>query len=52
MLDQWLGADSREVLGYNFGGLPLIAPGGPGGTGTGAPPGRPVRRLRKRLTAP
>jgi uncharacterized protein (DUF1501 family) len=52
MLDQWLGADSHEVLGYNFGGLPLIAAGGPGGTGTGAPPGRPVRRLRKRLTSP
>lgn len=54
VLDQWLKADSREVLGYNFTGLPLFATGGPGGSGTGGPevPVRPVRRLRKRLTAP
>ncbi len=59
VLDQWLRADAREVLGYNFGTLPLFATGGPGGTtggtgGTGTTPGgpvRPFRRLRKRLTA-
>ena len=55
VLDQWLKADSVEVLGYNFGNLPLFAAGGPGGSGgTGGPasgPTRPVRRLRKRLTA-
>jgi uncharacterized protein (DUF1501 family) len=52
VLDQWLGADSRQVLGYNFGSLPLFASGGPGGGATNPPPGRPTRRLRKRLTAP
>ncbi|MGZ4737425.1 MAG: DUF1501 domain-containing protein [Acidimicrobiia bacterium] len=55
VLDQWLKADSQQVLGYNFGNLPLFATGGPGGgTGpTGGPgtPVRPMRRLRKRLTA-
>ncbi len=56
VLDQWLKADSREVLGYNFGNLPLFAAGGPGGAGSGSPtvpagPVRPFRRLRKRLTA-
>ncbi len=52
VLDQWLKADSREVLGYNFANLPLFAAGGPGGGGTAhPPPTRPVRRLRKRLTA-
>jgi uncharacterized protein (DUF1501 family) len=55
VLDQWLKADSAEVLGYNFGNLPLFAAGGPGGTGSvggpGSGPTRPVRRLRKRLTA-
>jgi len=57
VLDQWLKADSRQVLGYNFGALPLFKAGGPGGTGgTGGPgtpvtPVRPFRRLRKRLTA-
>jgi uncharacterized protein (DUF1501 family) len=52
VLDQWLNADSRQVLGYNFANLPLFATGGPGGGGGNPPPGRPVRRLRKRLTAP
>jgi uncharacterized protein (DUF1501 family) len=57
VLDQWLKADARQVLGYNFGGLPLFKAGGPGGTGGGGGPGtpvtpvRPFRRLRKRLTA-
>ncbi len=57
VLDQWLKADSRQVLGYNFGSLPLFKSGGPGGTGgTGGAgpavtPVRPFRRLRKRLTA-
>lgn len=58
VLDQWLKADSNQVLGYNFGNLPLFKSGGPGGTsGTGGPgtpatPVRPFRRLRKRLVAP
>ncbi len=54
ILDSWLKADSREVLGYGFGNLGLFKTAGPGGTGgTGSPgiPVRPVRRLRKRLTA-
>jgi uncharacterized protein (DUF1501 family) len=55
VLDQWLKADARQVLGYNFATLPLFASGGPGGS-TGGPGGnqpvRPVRRLRKRLVAP
>ena len=57
VLDQWLKADSRELLGYNFGNLPLFVAGGPGGTGGAGNPGTPVgpvkpfRRLRKRLTA-
>jgi uncharacterized protein (DUF1501 family) len=57
VLDQWLKADSQQVLGYSFGGLPLFKAGGPGGTGgTGGPgtpatPVRPFRRLRKRLTS-
>jgi uncharacterized protein (DUF1501 family) len=52
VLDQWLHADSKQVLGYNFGNLPLFAAGGPGGGGGAKPvPTRPVRRLRKRLTA-
>ena len=56
MLDQWLKADSQQVLGYNFGNLPLFAAGGPGGTAApatrhAAGPVRPFRRLRKRLTA-
>jgi uncharacterized protein (DUF1501 family) len=54
VIDKWLKADSQQVLGYNFGTLPLFKTGGPGGTsGTGTPtaPARPYRRLRKRLTA-
>jgi uncharacterized protein (DUF1501 family) len=57
VLDQWLKADSQQVLGYNFGSLPLFRSGGPGGTGGAGGPGmpvspqRPFRRLRKRLTA-
>ena len=57
VIDQWLRADSSQVLGYNFGNLPLFKAGGPGGTGgTGGPgtptaPVRPFRRLRKRLTS-
>ena len=55
VLDQWLKADSQQVLGYNFGDLPLFEAGGPGGTGGAGGPGtagyrrsRPFRRLRKR----
>ena len=57
VLDQWLKADSQQLLGYNFGALPLFKAGGPGGTGGAGGPGtpvtpvRPFRRLRKRLTA-
>jgi uncharacterized protein (DUF1501 family) len=56
MLDKWLKADSRQVLGYDFGNLGIFKSSGPGGTttGSGGGPGapvRPVRRLRKRLTA-
>jgi uncharacterized protein (DUF1501 family) len=57
VLDKWLKADSQEVLGYNFGNLGIFNSAGPGttgsGTGGGTPvtPGRPVRRLRKRLTS-
>ncbi|HEY3722659.1 MAG TPA: DUF1501 domain-containing protein [Acidimicrobiia bacterium] len=54
ILDQWLKADSREVLGYNFGNLGLFKKAGPAtGGGSGGPgvPTRPVRRLRKRLTS-
>jgi hypothetical protein len=57
VIDKWLKADSQQVLGYNFGNLPLFKTGGPGGTGgtggggTPTTPVRPFRRLRKRLTA-
>ena len=54
ILDQWLKADSREVLGYNFGNLALFKATGPatgGGSGSPGVPSRPVRRLRKRLTS-
>ena len=54
ILDQWLKADSREVLGYNFGNLGLFKQAGPstgGGSGSPGVPTRPVRRLRKRLTS-
>ncbi len=45
VLDTWLKADSRQVLGYNFGGLGLFD-GGPGG---GSPPvNRPHRHRRLR----
>ncbi len=50
VLDNWLDADSRQVLGYSFSKLPLFAAGGPGGSGGSRVPNRPVRRLRKRLT--
>ena len=47
VLDTWLGADSRQVLGYTFPNLGLFD-GGPGsGTPTSA---RPHRRRRLRLT--
>jgi uncharacterized protein (DUF1501 family) len=57
VLDQWLKADAQQLLGYNFGALPLFKSGGPGGTGGAGGPGvpvspvRPFRRLRKRLTS-
>jgi uncharacterized protein (DUF1501 family) len=57
VIDKWLKADSQQVLGYNFGNLPLFKAGGPGGTGgtgggsTPTAPVRPFRRLRKRLTS-
>jgi uncharacterized protein (DUF1501 family) len=45
LLDQWLGVESRVVLGEKFDHLPLVdkdkkttAPGGPAPTGPGAPP--------------
>ncbi len=47
VLDTWLKADSRQVLGYNFGSLGFFD-GGPGSGVT--PPPRPLRRRRRRLT--
>ncbi len=47
ILDTWLKADSRQVLGYNFASLGFFD-GGPG-SGTVIPT-RPHRRRRKRLT--
>ena len=49
VLDTWLRADSRQVLGYQFPNLGLFD-GGPGGGGT-TPSARPHRRRRIRLTA-
>jgi uncharacterized protein (DUF1501 family) len=49
VLDQWLKADSQQVLGYRFDAPALFAAGGPGGGATTVPT-RPVRRRRKRLT--
>jgi uncharacterized protein (DUF1501 family) len=50
VLDQWLKADSQQVLGYRFDAPALFAAGGPGG-GTSGVPVRPVRRRRRRVTA-
>ncbi len=50
VLDQWLKADSKQVLGYQFNAPTLFAAGGPGGGGTSVPV-RPLRRRRVRLTA-
>ena len=51
VLDQWLEADAKQLLGHDFGTLGLFAAGGPGGgPAAGAVP--PVRRRRKRLTVP
>jgi hypothetical protein len=48
VLDTWLGADSKQVLGYQFPNLGLFD-GGPGG-GPTTPSARPHRRRRVRLT--
>jgi uncharacterized protein (DUF1501 family) len=50
VLDQWLKADSQQVLGDRFDAPDLFAAGGPGDGGTPSGPLRPVRRRRKRLT--
>jgi len=47
VLDTWLGADSKQVLGYSFPNLGLFD-GGPGG-GTSTPSARPHRRRRVRI---
>ena len=57
MIDQWLKADSQQVLGYNFGNLPLFKTGGPGGTavadrhadGTRPPVPSPAEAPHRRL---
>lgn len=49
VLDQWLKADSKQILGYQFDAPALFSAGGPGGGASGAPV-RPVRRRRRRLT--
>ena len=47
VLDKWLKADSQQVLGYNFGNLPLFKTGRPrrhrrtGGGGTPTTPSAP-----------
>ena len=47
ILDTWMKADSRQVLGYNFGNLAFFD----GGPGSGvAPVTRPHRRRRRRVT--
>jgi hypothetical protein len=48
ILDTWLKADSRQVLGYNFGSLNFFD-SGPGSVSAG--PSRPHRHRRRRLTA-
>jgi uncharacterized protein (DUF1501 family) len=47
VLDTWLRADSRQVLGYSFGSLNFFD-GGPGGGSV--LPSRPHRRRRRRVT--
>jgi uncharacterized protein (DUF1501 family) len=47
VLDTWLGADSKQVLGYSFPNLGLFDGGPGGGTTTST---RPQRRRRIRLT--
>jgi len=47
VLDTWLNADSKQVLGYQFPNLGLFD-GGPGG-GSTTPATRPHRRRRKRV---
>jgi uncharacterized protein (DUF1501 family) len=48
ILDTWLKADSRQVLGYNFGSLNFFD-SGPGSVSAG--PTRPHRHRRRRVTA-
>ena len=47
ILDSWLKADSRQVLGYNFGSLNFFE-SGPGSATVG--PARPHRHRRRRVT--
>ena len=48
ILDTWMKADSRQVLGYNFPNLGFFD----GGPGSGVVPARrPHRRRRRRVTA-